>query len=162
MARVRTNTRRLRSLIQGLEAADAVSAKAGLRRDGEAGTRRYDNGHTVMDIAPIHEFGAPTAGIPKRPVVAHVGSATGNQAAQIMLRGIKTLHARPSSGGHLVRTQLEAAARMGRRAMETRVRKPGEPPPPNAPSTVAQKGFNNPLFESGKLAASFESWTETR
>lgn len=69
-----------------------------------------------------------------------------------------------------VRSAIDKALNSTGKAMEEKVESSilaaedalGRPQIPNAPSTVARKGFNHPLVETGSLATSFESEVNTR
>lgn len=151
--RVRVDSTKLKRHIAALAEAGRYRGYAGVFADGKGGTR-YPNGLTVLDVLAIHEFGAPTVGIPKRSVVEYVGRDTARQANETLRRAVKDMVRKHD--GSIVRQALERVCREAAERMEDRVRDPMTPPPPNAPATVRKKGFNNPLFHTGVLAESFE------
>ena len=137
MPQVRVRTTggdKLRSRLRLLAARPSVRIEAGIIH-GE----RYDDGTPVAYAAAINEYGYPAGGIPERPAWRAAA-----EAIKERLRGTPLPNA------------LEAD-RIGRDAVETLKKTITEwSEPPNAPSTVARKGFDDPLIETRKLVDSID------
>ena len=103
-------------------------------------TTVYPDGTKVIDVARWNEFG--TNKIPARPAFRRSISRTspklaamGAEQARDMLHG---------------RLRFDVAARRLAKVLVEDMKKAVESfrTPPNAPSTIAKKGFNNPLIET--------------
>lgn len=145
--------------VQALREAGRLVGRAGVFSDGKGATR-YPNGMTAVEVMAIHEFGAPTVGIPRRSVVEHIGRAYAEQDHYDMRMAIQQMHAQNSAAP--VRQMLKQIVDRAAERMADYVRDPATPPPPNALATVRAKGFDNPLFHHGTLADAFEGRVEIR
>ena len=117
--------------------------RAGIVLDASAGKKR---------IFALLEHGAPGRNIPPRPVIrpalaresAREGAAAGLRQAMAAARegsmeGVSEgLAAAGAAGAEAIRAYIDAGV-----------------PPPNAPPTVARKGFNQPLVDTGELYSAF-------
>lgn len=107
----------------------------------------YPNGTPVAMIGAIHNFGAPRAGIPPRPFFSNMIAAKQSEwpaAVAGLLRSndydaAKTL----DQAGFAIEGQLRQSIR------DTNA-------PPLARSTIARKGFDKPLVETGHLLNSVD------
>jgi hypothetical protein len=110
--------------------------------------KRTDDGGgpmTLLEIAAIHEFGAPEANIPQRsfirgPIDANIGrihDAQRTAARQIIGRKVdgKTAVARLGALGQGICQQAISQGIA----------------PPNADATIARKGSSTPLVDTGQL-----------
>ncbi len=92
-----------------------------------------------------HEFGAPGAGIPARPIIR----PTFEENRAHYLRSMKWSMGRILSGSRKLEPELE---RLGRKvADDVKMKIAGMSSPANAPSTIAKKGFDDPLIDSGAM-----------
>ena len=104
-------------------------------------------GKLVAMIAAIQEFGAPSRGIPPRPYFRRMieskspkwGAGVARQLKETNYDAEKTL----GLTGAVIKGQLQQSIR-------------DLVSPPLAESTVARKGFDKPLIESGHLLASVD------
>ncbi len=103
---------------------------------------------TLLEIAVIHEFGAPAANIPQRSFIRatidenlpRIHAAQVALAKQIILAEI---------------TPAQAMARLGAMVagmMKARIARGIEPP--NSPKTIEAKGSSKPLVDTGQLRSS--------
>lgn len=111
----------------------------------------YENGADVADVARYNEYG--TSKIPARPFMEQSFSRHEQEYVEecekiynAMLKGQKT------SGmirkfGQKVKQDIVDEIELGQFV-------------PNAPSTVARKGFNKPLYETGLMEKSITYYTE--
>lgn len=102
-------------------------------------------------IAQVQEEGSPSQNIPPRPFIRvgfkdylKSGKADQNFVAimKLVMSGQSVLKAYTQAGPYFVKHLQDVM-----KAWDT---------PPNAPYTVAQKGFNNPLIETGELVNSVD------
>jgi hypothetical protein len=107
----------------------------------------YPDGTSVPTVAAIQEFGSPEQGIPPRPYFRSMvaakasswGEATGKLLAQNDYDAPRTL----GMVGQGIKGQLQQSIR-------------DLTEPPLAPATVAAKGFDKPLVETGHMLNSVD------
>lgn len=103
---------------------------------------------TLLEVAAIHEFGAPAAGIPQRSFIragvdelaAEIKDAQ-RALAKRVVAGDLTMDAALEQLGALVAGKLQARIAAGIA-------------PPNAPATIEKKGSSTPLIDTGQLRSS--------
>lgn len=128
---------------QALEQFDQSRFKNNFFQAGVVdGRLRYPDGTKVVDVATWNEFGTATA--PARPALRNALKeaapqlrALGQRQAALILQGRLT-----------IQKASENQAKILVKLMKFHILKLKAPP--NAPSTVAAKGFNDPLIETGK------------
>ncbi|HVJ26384.1 MAG TPA: hypothetical protein VM493_02545 [Vicinamibacterales bacterium] len=100
---------------------------------------------TLSDVAIIHEFGAPSAGIPERSFIRAWADESKARHDEEMAKMAKLVIAG--------KMDLETAlARLGlRRQAEVQKRIADGIPPPNSPKTIEAKGSSKPLVDTGQL-----------
>lgn len=107
----------------------------------------YPDGTSVPMVAAIQEFGAPSKGIPPRPFFRGMiaekkdtwGPAIGNLMKANQYDAEKTL----GQAGAGIKGQLQQSIK-------------DLTSPPLAPSTVAAKGFDKPLIDTGHMLNSVD------
>lgn len=103
---------------------------------------------TLVDIAAIHEFGAPAAGIPKRSFLRDTVDGGADE-----IRRTQSVVARQIVlGGLRVRTGLDRIGAKVSGMIQRRIAR--RIPPPNAEATVERKGSDVPLIDTGQLRSS--------
>lgn len=112
----------------------------------------YPDGKPVAMIAAINEYGAPAAGIPPRPFFRNMIAAKSGEWAPAIANLL------PANGYDAVKVLDLAGA-----AIEGQLRQSiiDTNEPPNAPSTIAKKGFNKPLVDTGHLLKSVDHEVKT-
>lgn len=111
----------------------------------------YPDGTPVAEVAAINEFGAPEAGIPSRPffsgMIAEKSPDWGDKFAKLLdLSDYDTNRALKRMGDGI-------AGQLRQSIVDTKE-------PPNAPSTIAKKGFDKPLIDTGHMLASVDKEVE--
>jgi hypothetical protein len=117
------------------------------RLGGDAGLRvgfldgsKYPDGTPVAQVVAINEFGAPAAGIPERPAFRNmVEDKSPRWGAQ--LAGVLKA-ANYDAGVALERMGQYIGGQLQQSIVDLK-------DPPNAESTIARKGFDKPLVETG-------------
>jgi hypothetical protein len=99
------------------------------------------DGLGIVDRGAVNEFGAPSVGVPSRPWLRSTFDDNVDAWS-------KRLQAAPFDK---LADVLAALAEEATEATRERVKAWSDPP--NAPLTVALKGFNDPLVETGAMAA---------
>lgn len=128
--------------LQGKEVAIGILGESAQETDG--------SDFRLVDVAVVNEFGSKDGHIPERPAhretyetnKANVKQQASKAAAAIMM-------------GHLLEQQ--GLNRLG--LWYTGVLKQGIigwHEPPNAPSTIAKKGADNPLIDTGRMVNSIQ------
>lgn len=123
-------------------------ARVGVMQDGEAASGEL----TMAALAVIHEFGAPSAGIPERSFLR--STLAENRAEYVKMAG------RLVRGIMLGKFDTEKALNMlgARVANDVKAKIKGGIPPENADSTIARKGSSKPLIDTGRLLGSI-TWS---
>lgn len=110
---------------------------------------------TLLELAAIHEFGSPSAGIPERSFIRRTFQEPEGQKE---LKGVYEKLARTVITGRMDALRAMEILGMTMQGMVKRRILVMLIPPPNAPSTVAAKGSSRPLVDTGQLvgAISYE------
>lgn len=104
---------------------------------------------TNVELATIHEFGAPAAGIPSRPFLRSTFDAKKDAWNSLMARLVTKVVA-----GHLnVVAALELVGQRAAGDVRNRITQGGNFVP-NKPATVRRKGSSKPLIDKGLLLQS--------
>lgn len=105
---------------------------------------------SMAELAAVHEFGAPSVGIPERSFIRSAldeGDAKIQAAKRRIVGGVMDGKLEPERGlhalGQLCKTLIQQKIIAG-------------PFVPNAPSTIRQKGSSRPLVDTGRLRASVD------
>lgn len=110
---------------------------------------------TMVELAAIHEFGSPAAGVPERSFIRRTFKDYEAELATITT-AIATQFV---AGAFDLEKALNKIGAWGAGAIRRRVTK-DMIPPPNAPSTVKAKGSSRPLVDTGRMlnAISWKVW----
>lgn len=103
---------------------------------------------TLLELAAIHEFGSPRAGIPERSFIRRTFNEPEGQ------KELRDLYARLARVVVTGKMSAEKAIELLGMKMVAMVRNRilvNWIPPPNAPATVEKKGSSRPLVDTGQL-----------
>ena len=117
----------------------------------KGGGEPNEAGVTMVELAAIHEFGAPAAGIPERSFIRRtmknkkraIGEVTAMLARKLL-----------DQRGFTVRSALEVLGVFAATEVKKTITEGEHVPPPLAPATVAAKGSSRPLVDTGRLVGS--------
>lgn len=128
----------------------AVATLEGLEGlEGKVGwfeTAHYPDGTPVAYVATIHEFGAGP--IPARPFMRPAVAEYGRAWVALMGQGAKAaLNGTTSAAAVLEAVTLRAAGDVGKAIKAVTS-------PPLKPMTIARKGFDKPLVDTGQMLQS--------
>ena len=128
-----------RMLAIALEANPLV-VTVGVQGDAERATGEISN----IDLATIHEFGAPGAGIPER---SFIRSTLEDQ------QGYRELARKLTDAVVAGKVDVPKALALFGEQVSSDIKRKIESgiDPPNAPATVAKKGSSKPLVDTGQL-----------
>lgn len=102
----------------------------------------YENGMSVAEVAAINEFGAPAAKVPARPFMTPTVKNYQEDWVKMVSKDVPKV-----ALGKL--TAFDVLDKLGRvAAMNMKEQITNTNYPPNAPSTIARKGFNAPLRDT--------------
>lgn len=102
---------------------------------------------SVLERAEVNEFGAPKLNIPRRAFLRHTFDKSEKRWVKVLDAAASTM---PQAGGGPPMAQ--ALARVAEDAVNsTKASIRDWSKPANRPRTVAQKGFNDPLWETGGM-----------
>lgn len=126
---------------------------------GERGEQVHPKGkETIVDIAIRNEFGSPGGKIPERPAIRSTVDANGAKYRAGLRRAFRALIEDAIAHGQVDPKKAKALERLGlqisgdmKRTISAGV------PPPNAPSTIAAKGSDTPLIDSGRTRQAITS-----
>ncbi len=133
--------------------AKGASVRVGILQDAPKESKDGDAGPaTLMEVAAIHEFGAPQAHIPQRSFIRAAFDEKEREIRSDLAKVAKLVVFRKA-------TIEQGLAMLGARIvgyMQKRIASGIEPE--NAPSTIAKKGSSKPLIDTGQLrnAITFE------
>ena len=112
-------------------------------------------GKTVVDIAVQNEFGSPGGKIPERSFIRSTTDANAEKYKAGIRRGFRDMIEDAVTKGQVDPAKAKGMERLGlqvtgdiKRAISDGI------PPPNAPSTIAHKGSDTPLIDTGRLRQS--------
>ena len=114
----------------------------------------YPDGTPMAYVASINEFGNSPSGIPMRPF--------NRQAASESEEGVKKILKQTSDKdtGGMTRTGAEFAGTYAQGILRQTITRFASPP--NYPSTIRRKGFNNPLIETRLMSRTAEARIEKK
>lgn len=136
--------RKIRGVIQDL---DRSYVKVGVLASSRGGTRTEDGDVTVTGLAAIHEFGAPKANIPERSFIRRTFTVKEAMFTKLTAKLAGML----LDGKIDKRTAYEVLGQRGAAEVKKTITT-GEPiPPPLKPETIARKGSDRPLVDTGRL-----------
>lgn len=115
-------------------------------RAGVLGTADSRN----VEIAVIHEFGAPEAGIPERSFVR----SSYERNKETYVRMFRNLLAEVFEGKEKIGRALGKVALKAATDIRKGVTDGAGIPPPLAPETIARKGSDRPLVDTGQMLKS--------
>lgn len=142
------------SLSAALGALDGVVGKTGYFE-----TAKYPDGTPVALIAAVHEFGFPEGGVPARPTMRPTALALGQPGgewAQIAAKGARAvLRGDTTPIAALEALTLRAAGDVGKAIAALKS-------PKLKPATIARKGFDKPLVDTGQMLQSVTGVVEPR
>jgi hypothetical protein len=120
-------------------------ANPGTLRVGFLENQTYPDGTSVATVAAIQNFGAPARGVPPRPffsnMVASKSASWGNDLRSVLRRNGMNGKAALETMGVVIAGQLKDSIQ------ETNS-------PPLASKTIARKGFDKPLVDTGVMLQS--------
>lgn len=116
---------------------------------GILGGKELEGTFTVAEMAAVHEFGTKRAGRSRNVVIPERSflRSTYDEKKQVYRRILKSLYGDVLQG---TKTVEQALALFGERVVgDIKKKITAIKEPPNAPSTIAGKGFDNPLIHTG-------------
>lgn len=126
-----------------IKQAGKASAKIGVLQ----GAKAYPEGTSQAEVAFYNEFG--TSKIPARPFLRPTADSNRKKYTVGLAKVLKNLPRDATIKQALEKVAMIAQADV--RATITKLRTP-----PNAPSTIAQKGSSNPLIDTGAMRRSID------
>lgn len=105
---------------------------------------------TNAELATIHEFGAPRAGVPERSFLRSTADLKRREWLALL---VKVLQA-AVDGKTTVQVALELVGQKAVADVVARIRNGAGIPPPLKPATIAAKGSTRPLVDTGRLVQS--------
>jgi hypothetical protein len=103
-------------------------------------------GISVVELAAVHEFGAPNAGIPERSFIRR----TFHEKRKELVKNVEILTKQVFSKELPLNNALDRLGAWGASAVKNTIT--GEPiPPPLKPKTIERKGSTRPLVDTGQL-----------
>lgn len=133
-----------------LDGIDGLQGKVGWL---ESAT--YPDGTPVAYVATIHEFGAPSQGIPPRPFMRPAVQDHGQQWLDLLRQGA----ARAAQGGISGRDVLEMVVLRAAGDVARKIQAVTAPGLKDA--TVKRKGFAKPLVDTGQMIQSVTGKVES-
>jgi hypothetical protein len=132
---------KLEEALERYMSGTAVTLRAGILEEA-----KYPDGTQVAQVGYIQEYGAPEAKIPPRPFFRAVIAEGKSTWPAILASGVEHYRGDVKSALALLGDQIVGELSQSVRDWSS---------PPNAPATIAKKGFNKPLIDTGRMANSF-------
>lgn len=104
----------------------------------------------LMDLAIIHEFGAPAAHIPQRSFFRATIDANADKIKALLLKGATDVFLGKRNSDEVLGALGEFVVGKMQATIRSRIA------PPNAPSTLKQKNGDVPLIDEGDLFDAIE------
>ncbi len=144
--KVEKDANNIPKLIDLIEQLQSKRVEVGILGSGET----YDNGASVLLIAQVHEFGAPSVGIPERSFLRAYFDENEktiyNEMESLFMQTIDNLNSASSFyeylGEYLVGEIKDYIVKLKS--------------PPLKASTIKKKGSSNPLVDTGRLVDSID------
>lgn len=133
-----------------IEMAAGSHVKVGVLAD-KGGDQTTDGGITLVELAAIHEYGSPAANIPERSFIRRTFDA--EKARELAAMQGKLVGA-IVEGKMSVPRALELLGQWAAAAVKKTITSGPHIPPPLKPATVAAKGSDRPLVDTGQLVNS--------
>lgn len=152
MAKPGQDTRVWDKLRKKLDRIKTTHVKVGVLQS-KGGGESTESGATLVDIATIHEFGAPVAGIPERSFIRRTFKDKKKDLAKLTARLAKLI----VEDKKTVQQALEILGAWGAAEVQKTITSGAPIPPPLQPGTVLAKGSSRPLVDTGRLVQSI-SW----
>lgn len=149
-ARVTVTDRGADGLLSRLRRAAGARVRVGVLEEATKATREEEEGSplTLLEVAAVHEFGAPAAGIPQR---SFIRAGVDAQLAEIQ-RVQRALARQTIRGATTLDVALDRLGAKVAALLQNRIAAGIDPP--NSPATIARKGSSKPLVDTGQLKAS--------
>ncbi len=129
--------------------AQESHVKVGVLASGK-GREKNEDGITMIELAAIHEFGSPKAGIPERSFIRRTMRDKSDELGRVCANiAKKYIH-----GEVTLERGLNQLGAVAAGMIKSRVTAGEHIPPPNAPSTVKAKGSDRPLIDTGRMIGS--------
>ena len=125
-----------------------LASSAGVRVGVPAAAGTYEDGQKIAVIAAVNEFGSADGRIPERSFLRVPLRANQGMYAKIFERQLPSVLDGSLTVFQILSQVGARAAGDSQEAIESGIA------PPNAPSTIAQKGSSNPLVNDGDLKRS--------
>lgn len=137
-----------RDFVLGIGRVNGAGVLVGVR--ASKGVEVTESGASLVTIAAVNEFGSADGRVPERSYLRSTVDENATRYTAELARVIRATLDRPAA----LRRGLE---RVGHVAVSDVQRKITDlRDPPNAPRTVARKGSDNPLIDTGRLRASID------
>ncbi len=153
-SRVIDRDRGFKAFIRGLKQRrhrGAVGVKVGVTADEDA---RLE-GDSNVRLATIHEFGAPKANIPERSFIRATVDTHRKKYEKALKKAEEAAIKNPRTGSQLVKARLFQLGETAVADIQDRI--DSNIPPPLADATVASKGDDLALVDTGELRGAINS-----
>jgi phage gpG-like protein len=144
MNTVRVVDRGANALLRRLAKSREV-VRVGILDDSPKKAREGDGGRYNLEVAAVHEFGAPAAGIPQRSFIRATVDLNAGEIARLQHATMTAyVQGKVTLRQGLDRIGMKVAAMMQKRIA-------AGIDPPLSPATVAKKKSSTPLVDTGQL-----------
>lgn len=140
----------IKNLVATLDGLDGLEGKVGWIESAS-----YPDGTPVAYVATIHEFGAPSQGIPARPFMRPAVEENGPEWVRQLGEGAKAA----ANGGIAPRDVLEMVVLRAAGDVAKKIQQVNSPA--LKPATVKRKGSSKPLVDTGQMIQSITGKVES-
>jgi len=142
---IKVEKRRIGELTRRLQELDGTEVEVGFFEEARYGPENHNL--PVAQVAAYNNFG--TSFNPTRPFMDNTFEDNMNQFH--MIRGIKKVFSAALVNGRSTQRMLRV---LGETIADLMREEIDDYPGSNSPSTIARKGFNDPLYDTGKMLES--------
>lgn len=114
------------------------------------GLERREGGISMIELAAIHEFGSPAAGIPERSFIRRTMKEKESEISRACVAVAKQF----ISGEVDLEKGLNRLGAIASTMIKNRITGGEYIPPPLKPATIKRKGSDRPLVDTGRLVGS--------
>lgn len=141
-----------RKLLKRLDDLDRLRVRVGVLAS-KGGNATEEDGITLVELAAIHEFGSPAAGIPERSFIRSTFQIRRFNAMRTICT---TLLKAVTEGKMDVRKALNVLGQWGAAEVKNTITEI-DIPPPLAQATIDAKGSSRPLVDTGRMMNAISS-----
>jgi hypothetical protein len=143
----KSTTKEWDALLARIRSLETMFVKVGILASKGGDARTDDGDLSMIELAAIHEFGSPAAGIPERSFIRRTFATKKDELAKLCEKLARAV----ITGKMPIDQALALVGAWGVAAVKKTVTEGSGVPPPLKKATIARKGSDRPLVDTGRL-----------